>query len=233
MYTIAVCDEDGRAQRSIGKLLEENFKQKIRILFFHNYGELTDAVINGGQYFDGLFIDIQYPESNGMEAIRLIRTKLSDIAVVYMAEHFDNCEKIFETEACFLLKKPVNYERIAAAIAKVEEKIEKKKARKLVVKLSAAEEVVLKAEDIIYVESVGHKMHIHTSDKIYETYEKLNNLQCKLGSSFVRSHKSFLINMNYIKSRNKASFTLTTGENIVISRIKVNEVKKMFWDYFE
>lgn len=86
--------------------------------------------------------------------------------------------------------------------------------------------------DIFYIESVDNKAFIYTQNKVYETRQKLYELEELLKSKrFLRISKSTLLNLMKISSIKPAlngRFTavLYSGEETVISRKYVSELKK-------
>ena len=86
--------------------------------------------------------------------------------------------------------------------------------------------------DIFYIEAVDNKVFIYTQSKVYETKQKLYELEGVLKEKkFLRISKSTLLNLMKISSIKPAlngRFTavLYSGEEIVISRKYVPELKK-------
>lgn len=86
--------------------------------------------------------------------------------------------------------------------------------------------------DIFYIEAVENKVFIYTQSKVYETKQKLYELEGVLKEKkFLRISKSTLLNLMKISSIKPAlngRFTavLYSGEEIVISRKYVPELKK-------
>ena len=60
------------------------------------------------------------------------------------------------------------------------------------------------AEQIIYIESFGHTITVHTSDKDYIGQNKFKDI-CKLleAHGFIQCHKSYVVNMKYIDTIEK------------------------------
>lgn len=82
----------------------------------------------------------------------------------------------------------------------------------------------LRIKDIVYFESVGRKIHIQKGDgssyffygKLDEIEERLiNDLEC---DCFLRNHKSYLVNYNWIYRSSKTEITLLNGQSLPISR---------------
>ncbi len=86
--------------------------------------------------------------------------------------------------------------------------------------------------DIFYIESVDNKGFIYTKEKVYETRQKLYELEEILKEKhFLRVSKSTLLNLmkvNAIKPALNSRFiaVLYSGEQVVISRKYVSELRK-------
>ena len=86
--------------------------------------------------------------------------------------------------------------------------------------------------DIFYIESVDNKAFIYTKSKVYETRQKLYELEEILKEKrFLRVSKSTLLNLmkvSAIKPALNSRFTaeLFSGEQVVITRKYVPELKK-------
>lgn len=86
--------------------------------------------------------------------------------------------------------------------------------------------------DIFYIESVDNKAFIYTKSKVYETRQKLYELEELLSKKhFLRVSKSTLLNLmkvSAIKPALNSRFTavLQSGEQVVITRKYVPALKK-------
>ena len=85
--------------------------------------------------------------------------------------------------------------------------------------------------DIYYIEAVDSKVFLYSSKKVYETRQKIYELENSLKEKyFLRVSKSLLLNLMKVKSIKPAvngRFTaiLQSGEEIMISRKYVPELK--------
>ena len=91
-----------------------------------------------------------------------------------------------------------------------------------------------KMNTIIYVASQGHKldMHIQTEKKreVRVVREKLDDLEKRLsGSNYLRVHKSFLVNGDYIQNICRYEVLLSSGRKIPISKSRYKEVRE-WWE---
>ena len=91
-----------------------------------------------------------------------------------------------------------------------------------------------KMNTIIYVACQGHKleMHIQTEKKreVRVVREKLDDLEKRLsGSNYLRVHKSFLVNGDYIQNICRYEVLLSSGRKIPISKSRYKEVRE-WWE---
>ncbi|MGN0650749.1 MAG: LytTR family DNA-binding domain-containing protein [Oscillospiraceae bacterium] len=86
--------------------------------------------------------------------------------------------------------------------------------------------------EIMYIESVDNRTYLYTSSKVYETKQRIYELEDALKSRhFLRVSKATLVNLMKILSVKPAlggrfSAVLSNGEEIIISRKYVSELKK-------
>ena len=85
---------------------------------------------------------------------------------------------------------------------------------------------------IYYFEVVDNKTFIYCKEKVYESKQKLYELEDSLGNNdFLRISKSVILNLRKIKSLSPAlngrfEAYLDNGERVIISRQYVSDIKK-------
>ena len=93
--------------------------------------------------------------------------------------------------------------------------------------------MIFNLSDITHFESLNRLVLVNTSDKkIHEFYYKLSDLATGLSDKgFILTHRSFLVNLQYIQKLSTNDLTLKNGLIIPISRNLASDVKKSFIDY--
>ncbi|MBP3911216.1 MAG: LytTR family transcriptional regulator DNA-binding domain-containing protein [Niameybacter sp.] len=87
-------------------------------------------------------------------------------------------------------------------------------------------------EDIYYMDCVDGKTFLYSQEQVYESKERLNTLEEKLGrTSFTRISKNCILNCMYLKSvsplwNHRMEATLTSGEKLVITRNYIGSLKE-------
>ncbi|MEO9482099.1 MAG: LytTR family transcriptional regulator DNA-binding domain-containing protein [Ekhidna sp.] len=68
---------------------------------------------------------------------------------------------------------------------------------------SNRKQVLLPLDEILYIESMGDYVEIHSTKGSYITKEKISSLSDRLPNSFVRIHRSFIVNKGHVFRFNK------------------------------
>ena len=83
--------------------------------------------------------------------------------------------------------------------------------------------------DILYFESNKRLLNIHTKNEVISFYEKLDNVEDELKEKdFIRTHQSYLVNAQKIKSVSKDSALLVNGFSLPVSKSKATKVKDAY-----
>ncbi len=78
--------------------------------------------------------------------------------------------------------------------------------------------VVVQTREITYVESDRRILHVHTVSETVDAYGKLSSIQEELPEGFIQCHKSFLVNLRYVKESYLDTLRLVTGETVPVSQ---------------
>lgn len=79
--------------------------------------------------------------------------------------------------------------------------------------------IQIKTNKIIWIESFGHYLYIHTKTGEYKVREKIGNILEKIDTSkFIRVHKSYIVNRDYILKRSTNEIELISHDIIPIGR---------------
>lgn len=158
------------------------------------------------EQIDLMFLDIQMPGLTGLDFIRTLNSKPHIILTTAYSEY---ALEGFNLSVTDYLLKPISFERFAQAVLKVKPvespsgkvNIEEAEKKYLFLK-SGYKSVKVWIKDITHVEGSKEYITIYCSDgKKYLKHERLKNIEEEfVMHSFVRIHKSYLVNLEHISS---------------------------------
>lgn len=177
--------------------------------------------------YDVIFLDINMPVMTGVELMELQpKRPLTIITTAYS----DFALTAFKQDAIDYLLKPISLQDFAKAIEKLkvystgyklaEEMANVNKNRSLSLKVDG----VIKSfalVDIICIESFGHyfKLHLDNNKKTFVVYGTLLNLVKEIeNSSFIRVHRSYIVNSGKIANYKENLLTLTNNMIVPVGR---------------
>ena len=208
---IAVCDDKKEDRNQIKSLLEM-YHQTFEIKEYDDSTALcTDSSFL--QTCKILFLDINMHGMSGLEAARQIKSEYPTIHIILVTAYMNYALDGYKVKASrFLLKDDLDqtFEECMDDILK-----EIQQEERVVTYDFVEGSAQLRVDDIIYIETNRHKNIFYTQSQTLSIYRKMDDLENELKNmGFVRVHKSFLINMKYIKKISSYRMTLTTGKEI-------------------
>lgn len=231
MFEIFVCDDDINITEFLKFFIMKHFGDEYKVVTMNRCQELIGMIEMNERVPDILIMDINLKDGNGIETVKHLQKLHPKLKVIYLTGIINYATAIFETNPAYFLVKPINENNLSDAITKVSKEIEFDKSDSIVVKTNGSE-IILYRREIMYVESQGRKLVLYMANgKKSEIYEKMDVIQEQLGASFIRSHKSFLINMKYITERTNKEFYLSDGKVLPISKPNLKDAKIKFISY--
>ncbi|MDT3402652.1 LytR/AlgR family response regulator transcription factor [Mucilaginibacter terrae] len=153
----------------------------------------------GKHQADLLFLDIEMPLVNGLHFLKALTTPPPTIfTTAYKQYAYEG----FELNAIDYLLKPFAYERFVKAVQKakslVAEPTADKTGNNLLIKDKEGT-LVIKQQDIIYIEGCRDYVKINTANQTYITYHTLKGILEKLNpDSFIQAHRSYIVNKTFV-----------------------------------
>ncbi len=229
MLRIAICDDNRVFCRDLeSKLLEIN--NSFDIDLYSTLESLRQGLRENRKY-DLLFLDIEFEleAKTGISLGNYIREELKDdyLQIAFVSSKTEYAMELFKLRPFDFLIKPLNTEDIAKLINKAIRIIDKGNAT--IVCRQSGSYVLVKERDIVYLSSSGRKIQVQTRMDSYELSAKLDDLQNQLKSNFIRIHKSFLVNGNYIAKIYEGKVALLNGVELPVSKSRKKEVNKYLY----
>ncbi|MDR2559799.1 MAG: LytTR family DNA-binding domain-containing protein [Oscillospiraceae bacterium] len=176
------------------------------------------------------FLDIYMPGINGVDVARKIRETNEDMVFTFTTSSLDHGLDSYAVEALQYLVKPVGYAEVERVLNKCMKLFSD--SFKAIEVLSGRLTVRIPLRDIMYIEKFDHTCYIHTPMETIKNYRSLNELEREFaGEPFLRTHRSFIVNMRYIEDIAANEFIMTNGAVVSIRKNNKLAIKQAYRDY--
>jgi two-component system LytT family response regulator len=155
---------------------------------------------------DLIISDIQMPKINGLEFIKSLK---NPPFIIFITAYPNYAVEGFEINAVDYLVKPTSFNRFFKAVNKAESMIKSRMPNPVAME-KRLKNIFLKdgfkllrvpVDQIVYVEGLRDYVQIMLPDKKVISYMRMKNMEAMLpADQFIRIHKSFIINIEYIKA---------------------------------
>ncbi|NOY50202.1 MAG: response regulator transcription factor [Chlorobi bacterium] len=229
---VVIIDDEPAARNNLARLLENNFPELDLV------GQ-ADGVAKGKELIEALrpdlaFLDVQMQDGTGFDLLKLL--DLSKMQVIFVSAYDHFAITAIKFSAVDYLLKPVEPEDMKLAIEKIKKTESdselKQKIDLLLTNINRIDKIALpslsgiefvKLADIIRCESDNNYTNFYllggekiVVSKTLKEFEEM--LEAK---GFFRTHKSHIINMNYLKKYIKGeggSVIMEDGSEVFVSR---------------
>lgn len=232
---IAVCDDNLMFLQELSALLNEYSQEQgcpVEYKLFTNPLELV-AQIEKGVHYDSILLDVFMPGINGIECAKDIRTYDNYVKIIFLTNSTEYAVESYAVKAYQYLLKPVQKEKLFRVLKQLEGDTHNLKKNIFVLK-SKTGIVKVSLLKLEYCEMMNRKIVLRLTDgEEIECGLRMSELEKKLEpfGMFIRPHRSFLINMDYIQSLTSNSMIMESGMKIPIPREKHGQIKQLYMDY--
>lgn len=212
---IGLCDDETYIHDAVEKLVA-SYAEKNGIGCWLIHYASGKRLLEAKDELDFLFLDIEMPEMDGIEAAYKLRDRGADYKIVMLTAREDRYRDAFKINAFRFVPKPIEEKELYRAIDDVREHLVGL-TKVTVYRDGVAFQIMQR--DIIYVEAYRSATLIFTRDFEYRSELSLAAWMGLLDDRiFFRCHKSFIINMGKVEKIENDTVLLVTGEKVRVSR---------------
>jgi two-component system, LytTR family, response regulator LytT len=235
MLILGICDDVQTEILDIKKLISLynlNKGIEINILAFESGEALEDYCTFGNPVVDIIFLDIYMHGKNGIETAEFLRNHHWDSKIIFITSSTEHALESFKVYPFYYLTKPVSSEIFNSVFEKALKTLDTDKQKVFTIKTGSVVQTYL-FKDILYFESLERTINLYLSQGgEFSFYSKLDDIEDQLKDKrFIRCHKSFYVNMDFILSVENYSFQLTNKVLLPITQKNFPKVKKIFYEY--
>ncbi len=235
MLQIAVCDDNIDELSNMVQLINlyrtsKNMDCEYGV--FANGFDLVSALGKGKQ-FDIYCLDIIMPGFTGIDVAKEIRMVDKTAPIVFFTSSSEFAFDSYSVKAINYVLKPVSKEKFFATLSEALEQIKIEEDDAIIVKSNEGIQRILIA-NLVFAEVIGRNVLYHLrSGKVIECTESFASVCGTLlrFGCFVKTHRSYIVNMRYIDTIGDHGVTLQTLSSVPISQGKAREIKRLYLSF--
>lgn len=232
MIKIAICDDENFMLNMLYEKISSFFNHqniKVNISSFSCGKDL----LNSNNNLDIIFLDIKMDKLDGFETAKKLRDKGYKGLLIFVTVLKDYVFDAFEVQAFDYLTKPLKEDNFIKTMNRALKAIQNKNEEQLLIQKNKDINII-PFENIVYCEIINRKVYLHLKDSlVIDYYDKIENLEKKLDNRFYKCHRSYLINLQYLKSYKSGLAYLTNGDLVPVSRLRKDEFSAFIIKYMK
>ncbi len=226
MIKIAVCDDEPAMARELSEHISSYMRERHAGDYRVDSFPGGQALLDSGCEYDLIFLDVRMEQPDGLATARLLRQRNGRSLLVFVTVLKECVFDAFEVAAYDYLLKPLDAGRFGRTMDRALKALERRAADSVLVRRGTACEVVALSQ-IVYCEVQGRKLYLHLSGGGVEGhYERLDEFERRVDRRFFRCHRSYLVNLDYVRGCRGGRVILPHGEEIPVSRLRERELTR-------
>lgn len=235
---IVVCEDEKIYQNSIqGNIelwIQRTHHADVKANFFSSSEDLLERW-NKGLKADIFFLDIIHNEMNGMEVAKQIHETDKSVSIVFVTNSDAFVKDGYEVRAFRYLNKPILYEDIALCLEVAYKQYTLSHNEYLIIS-DARRRIALRHSEILFVEAQSPYTVIHMqgrSEPIKLRYRFLDLIPKLPEELFIPCHRSYLVNIIYVRVVKRNVVILSTEAELSVSRSFASHLNDSFDSYYQ
>ena len=200
MLNFVICDDNAIILEKLSKMLESilmKYKTESRIAYTCTTANALMKYMKENPV-DVLILDIKLDSNiSGLKLANEIRKTNKNIYLIFTTGHLEYALLAYQVKTFDYIPKPITIERLEQTMNRLFEDIQTDSQKFIPV---GNTKILVNEDDIYYIKKDGMKLIYHATDRDYETYLSFSRVLPTLPNTFVRCHKSYIINLNTVSN---------------------------------
>jgi len=227
---IAVCEDNTEDRDLIQHYITSYCKKNHFLVDIDAYDDGC-ALLNAysKENYQVLFLDIVMAGISGIEAARKIREQNDQCLIVFITISKDYSLDAYGVDGLTYVLKPLDEKKMSKALDKCR-RVLTESSRFITIPADGQGSLDIPVSQIHYIEVYNKKVIFHAGDQNFTASRMNLDKICEMlgGEPFMRCHRSYIVNMNYIDQIKKGKFIMKNGDSVLIPLRAYKEVQTAF-----
>jgi DNA-binding LytR/AlgR family response regulator len=222
MIKVAIIEDEEETQQNLSESLTRYFSENKEEFSIDIFGDALKVINSYKPIYSVIFMDINLPYMNGMDAAEQIRKVDSQVMIIFITSLAQYAVKGYKVNAFDFIVKPFNYYTLSMTLNRALPLLEIK-GKSISIKTSQSTLKVVYLNDLLYIEVANHTLYFHTLSKITSSTDTLEHFKDELmGSNFVLCNRCYLVNLKFVNGIDHNE-VLVGKDRLLISRTRKKE----------
>jgi DNA-binding LytR/AlgR family response regulator len=230
MIQIAIVEDEQQMRCHLAdyvKRYEAQSNERFNVSLFSDGAEI---VYEYKASYDIIFMDIQMDHMDGFSAAKRIREMDADVILIFITNMANYAIRGYSVKAMDFVLKPVSYFVFSQQLQKAVSQVKMRTQSYLALPIEDGM-IRLNVSEVLYIESLNHRLIIHSKDAEYAISGTLKGIEQKLERQhFFRCNNCYLVNMAHVKTI-RQKIVSVGGCELQISRPRKKAFMNALTDY--
>lgn len=220
MFTIAICSGFEETRKTLKYYLEslEAEGLRLRISNFKHGFALKEHYSKQKTRFDLIITGMKLPGCDGLSMSRFIRQYDTQVPIVVVSADSQYAVDCYDIGACAYIVKPVDKQKFLGTVRRLWESFKARPKDFFRFRNEAGWQSV-RLEEIYYFESTLRHLKLKTASVEKDFVERISSVEQALNEKlFCRIHKSYIVNLAWVKAFRDDYLLLENGEKLPVSK---------------
>lgn len=235
MLSFCILDDEPEQTKLLNKMLSDYFTE-CNVTFetetYHSSELFLERWTRSEKKYHIYFLDVLMPGKNGIQVAREIRKKDKTAHILFLTTSPEYALEGYEVRAYNYILKPLRKEKLYGTLTELSGAFSLPVKQLQIVKNGVVKHILYR--EIVYIEVRRNKLLLvlHTGEEV-ETYSTITEMESCLKNEdiFTRTHRSYIVNMQYIKEFTSTEICLRPEYRIPVSRTYSGAVKKDYLNF--
>ena len=204
MIPLLIVDDESIIRETIAAMVRRKYPEQFHIFLASNGREALSLVTS--ESVELVLADIKMPVMDGLQLLHCLHEQQLQCDVIFISgfDDYSFVREAMKSGAVDYLLKPISFDRFLKAVNRVHELLQKEQESTPEPYLFVKTDKLLKKvtiQDILFIESMGNYVLIHTSSSKEITYSPLKSLLEFLPDNlFMQVHRSYIVQTSKIQA---------------------------------
>ena len=176
-----------------------------------------------------LFLDIEMGDLSGLDVLDQLRDSELVWRIAFASSHEEQRLDTIDVKTLAFLEKPIQYPGVEKCL-NIAIREQAKNVTATFTLLEGKRSIEL--SDVVYIQAERHYVNVYVKRQDFVGYDSIKQCEEQLqGTTMVRIHKSYLVNMQHVKKLGAGEVVMADGSRLPVGRKYSTVVKEQYMNF--